>query len=70
MPERVLAVVAHPDDVDFGSAGTIASGPAGVKVAYCIVTTGTPAASTGTPRGTKMAALRESSSGRRPRRSA
>jgi LmbE family N-acetylglucosaminyl deacetylase len=38
---RVLVVTAHPDDVDFGSAGTIASlTDAGVEVAYCIVTNG------------------------------
>ena len=25
MPDRVLAVMAHPDDVDFGAAGTVAT---------------------------------------------
>lgn len=39
--ERVLFVTAHPDDVDFGSAGTVATfTDAGVQVAYCIVTDG------------------------------
>jgi LmbE family N-acetylglucosaminyl deacetylase len=39
--ERVLVVTAHPDDVDFGSAGTVASWTAaGVSVSYCIVTDG------------------------------
>jgi LmbE family N-acetylglucosaminyl deacetylase len=39
--ERVLVVVAHPDDVDFGSAGTIATWTdAGLEVSYCIVTDG------------------------------
>ena len=39
--ERVLAVMAHPDDVDFGAAGTIAQlTKAGVEVSYCIVTNG------------------------------
>ncbi|NNN19775.1 MAG: PIG-L family deacetylase [Acidimicrobiaceae bacterium] len=39
--ERVLVVVAHPDDVDFGSAGTIAKWVSqGSQVAYCIVTDG------------------------------
>jgi len=39
--ERVLVVAAHPDDVDFGSAGTIAAWTdAGVEVVYCIVTDG------------------------------
>src|SRR4051812_32901106 len=39
--ERVLAVTAHPDDVDFGCAGTIALWTqAGIQVSYCIVTNG------------------------------
>ena len=39
--KRALVVVAHPDDVDFGSAGTIATLTAkGVDVAYCLVTSG------------------------------
>jgi LmbE family N-acetylglucosaminyl deacetylase len=38
---RVLVVAAHPDDVDFGSAGTIATwADAGLEVSYCIVTNG------------------------------
>lgn len=38
---RVLVVVAHPDDVDFGSAGTVANlTDAGVEVVYCLVTDG------------------------------
>lgn len=39
--ERVLVVVAHPDDVDFGSAGTIATWTdQGISVSYCVVTDG------------------------------
>jgi LmbE family N-acetylglucosaminyl deacetylase len=39
--ERVLVVTAHPDDVDFGAAGSIATWTdAGVEVTYCIVTDG------------------------------
>jgi len=39
--ERVLVVTAHPDDVDFGAAGSIARWTdAGAHVAYCIVTDG------------------------------
>jgi LmbE family N-acetylglucosaminyl deacetylase len=39
--ERVLVVTAHPDDCDFGAAGTIAKwSAAGIKVSYCICTNG------------------------------
>jgi len=39
--ERVLVVVAHPDDIDFGGAGTVALWTrAGIEVSYCIVTDG------------------------------
>jgi len=39
--ERVLVVVAHPDDVDFGAAGTVATwAAAGIVVTYCICTDG------------------------------
>jgi LmbE family N-acetylglucosaminyl deacetylase len=39
--ERALVVVAHPDDVDFGGAGTVAAWTnAGIEVSYCIVTDG------------------------------
>jgi LmbE family N-acetylglucosaminyl deacetylase len=39
--ERALVVVAHPDDVDFGAAGTVANlTDAGVEVVYCLVTDG------------------------------
>jgi LmbE family N-acetylglucosaminyl deacetylase len=39
--DRILAVVAHPDDIDFGGAGTVARWTrAGIRVSYCIVTDG------------------------------
>lgn len=39
--ERALVVVAHPDDVDFGAGGTIATwSESGVDVTYCICTDG------------------------------
>ena len=39
--ERILVVTAHPDDVDFGAAGSVATWTAqGIDVAYCIVTDG------------------------------
>lgn len=38
---RVLVVTAHPDDVDFGAAGTVAAWTKqGVEVAYCVCTDG------------------------------
>lgn len=40
-PKNVLIVTAHPDDPDFGAAGTIAKWTAkGIKVSYLIVTDG------------------------------
>lgn len=39
--QRVLVVTAHPDDVDFGAAGTVASWTdRGIEVTYCLVTDG------------------------------
>jgi LmbE family N-acetylglucosaminyl deacetylase len=41
VPQRVLVVSAHPDDVDFGAAGTVAAlTDAGSTVSYCLVTSG------------------------------
>lgn len=38
---KVLVITAHPDDVDFGSAGTIAMWTnEGIEIAYCIITDG------------------------------
>jgi LmbE family N-acetylglucosaminyl deacetylase len=38
---RILVISAHPDDVDFGAAGTVAKWTdAGLAVSYCIVTNG------------------------------
>jgi LmbE family N-acetylglucosaminyl deacetylase len=39
--ERILVVAAHPDDIDFGASGSVASWTAeGIEVAYCILTDG------------------------------
>ena len=39
--KRVLVVMAHPDDCDFGAGGTIAQWSAkGIEVSYCIITNG------------------------------
>jgi LmbE family N-acetylglucosaminyl deacetylase len=49
--ERVLCVLAHPDDVDFGSAGTVATWTAdGTEVTYLIVTDGDAGGFDDTPR--------------------
>ena len=38
---RVLSITAHPDDVDFGAAGTVARWTdAGIEVVYCVATDG------------------------------
>jgi LmbE family N-acetylglucosaminyl deacetylase len=57
--QRVLVVTAHPDDVDFGSAGTIATWTkAGIEVAYAIATSGDAGGFDDTPRQ-EMAAIRQ-----------
>ncbi|MER7275367.1 PIG-L deacetylase family protein [Dactylosporangium sp. NPDC000244] len=57
--ERALCVLAHPDDVDFGSAGTIATWvDAGIEVAYLLVTRGDAGGFDDTPRE-EMPVLRE-----------
>jgi LmbE family N-acetylglucosaminyl deacetylase len=57
--ERALCVVAHPDDLDFGSAGTIARWTeAGTEVTYCIVTDGDAGGFDDTPRE-EMGPLRQ-----------
>jgi LmbE family N-acetylglucosaminyl deacetylase len=39
--QRVLVIAAHPDDVDFGAAGTVARWTdSGLEVVYCVVTDG------------------------------
>ncbi|WP_199506344.1 PIG-L deacetylase family protein [Geodermatophilus sp. TF02-6] len=49
--ERALCVLAHPDDVDFGSAGTVATwAAAGTEVTYLIVTDGDAGGFDETPR--------------------
>ncbi|MGH8979941.1 MAG: PIG-L deacetylase family protein [Acidimicrobiales bacterium] len=57
--DRVLVVTAHPDDVDFGAAGTVAAFTAsGVAVAYCIVTDGDAGGEDRTMPRHEMAAIR------------
>jgi LmbE family N-acetylglucosaminyl deacetylase len=52
---RILAIMAHPDDVDFGAAGTVATWTdARIEVTYCIVTNG---AAGGSDRGVPRAEI-------------
>ena len=57
--ERILVVMAHPDDVDFSIAGSVAAWTdAGMIVTYCIVTDGDAGgAELGIPRS-EMAGIR------------
>ncbi|MDO9174055.1 MAG: PIG-L family deacetylase, partial [Actinomycetota bacterium] len=57
--ERLLVVMAHPDDVDFGSAGTMATMSAlGVHITYCLVTDGDAGGSDRSLPRAEMAATR------------
>ena len=57
---RVLVITAHPDDVDFGAAGTIAQWTeAGLDVSYCIVTNGDAGGSDRSLPRAEMAAIRQ-----------
>ena len=57
---RVLVVTAHPDDVDFGSAGTVAAfTSAGLEVTYCVVTNGEAGGSDRDLSRADMAVLRQ-----------
>ena len=56
---RILVVTAHPDDVDFGAAGTVATWTAaGIEVAYCIATDGDAGGSDRSVSRADVAALR------------
>lgn len=57
--ERVLVLAAHPDDVDFGAAGTVARWTElGIVVSYCLATSGDAGGFEDIPREA-MAAMRE-----------
>ncbi|MFL6143925.1 MAG: PIG-L deacetylase family protein [Labedaea sp.] len=56
---RALVVTAHPDDVDFGAAGTVATWTAaGIQVSYCVCTHG-EASGDGSVSRAEMARIRE-----------
>jgi LmbE family N-acetylglucosaminyl deacetylase len=58
--ERILVVVAHPDDIDFGTAGSVAVWTdVGIEVTYCLVTSGEAGGDDRTLPRPDMAALRE-----------
>src|SRR5690348_14628797 len=57
--ERILVVVAHPDDIDFSTAGSVATWTdAGIEVVYCLVTSGEAGGDDRTLARSDMAALR------------
>jgi LmbE family N-acetylglucosaminyl deacetylase len=57
---RALVIMAHPDDVDFGAAGTVALWTdAGVEVSYCLVTSGEAGGSDRSVSRPDMARLRQ-----------
>lgn len=56
---RVLVVSAHPDDIEFGSAGTLATWvDAGCEVTFCIVTDGSTGTQDRDLMGEKLRAIR------------
>ena len=56
---RILVVTAHPDDVDFAAAGSVATWTrAGIEVAYCIATNGEAGGSDRSLDRTDMASIR------------
>jgi LmbE family N-acetylglucosaminyl deacetylase len=59
-PERVLVVAAHPDDIEFGAAGTVARWVAeGAQVRYLVVTRGDKGSDDPTVDPADLAATRE-----------
>ena len=56
---RILVVTAHPDDVDFGAAGSVAVWTGrGIEVSYCIVTDGDAGGSDHSITRAEMAGIR------------
>ncbi len=57
---KILIIAAHPDDVDFGAAGTIAGWTdAGLEVVYCIVTDGAAGGSDPSVSRSEMISVRQ-----------
>ena len=62
-PLRVLAVSAHPDDIEFGASGSIARWvDEGAEVTYCIVTDGSTGTNDPELAGEKLAEIRREES--------
>lgn len=60
VPYRALVVAAHPDDIEFSCAGTLATWiDAGAEVTYCIVTDGSTGTQDRELMGEKLAVLRK-----------
>lgn len=60
VPKRVLAIGAHPDDLEFMAGGTIAAwAAAGAHIAYCLVTDGTAGSRDPAMTHERLAALRQ-----------
>jgi LmbE family N-acetylglucosaminyl deacetylase len=58
--KRVLMVQAHPDDCEFGCAGTIAKWISeGAEIHYCSITSGDKGSSDPNMTGPELAAIRE-----------
>lgn len=56
---KILVITAHPDDVDFGAGGTVATWVVeGNEVEYCLVTDGQAGGSDNTVTRDEVAALR------------
>jgi LmbE family N-acetylglucosaminyl deacetylase len=59
-PKRVLVIQAHPDDVEFGSSGTIARWASeGAEIHYCSITSGDKGSADPEMTGVALAATRE-----------
>ena len=60
VPKRAMAIFAHPDDVDFGCSGTLASWiERGAHVTYCVITSGQKGTWDPKMTGPEMAKTRE-----------
>ncbi|MDQ3442647.1 MAG: PIG-L family deacetylase [Chloroflexota bacterium] len=59
-PRRVLVIQAHPDDVEFSSAGTVAKwANQGAEITYCSITSGDKGSDDPEMTGERLAASRE-----------